>query len=116
MNSGTEVDEGSTEHLDDLRKSLEELKPKAAESEMDHSMDFLSLETREKRSQPERGGYKVEWLVCVRCVGVWVCMCAYMYVCLRTRTCLCACVCLSMCIIFIFMLVLVCIHLGIVHW
>ena len=59
MKSSVEVEDGGPELADDLEKSLEGLKPEANESEIDHSMDFLSLETKEKSYQPDRGGYKV---------------------------------------------------------
>ena len=59
VKSSAEVNDGGPELADDLEKSLEALKPKADEPEIDHSMDFLSLETKEKSYQPDRGGYKV---------------------------------------------------------
>lgn len=59
VKSSVEVEDGGPELADDLEKSLEGLKPEANESEIDHSMDFLSLETKEKSYQPDRGGYKV---------------------------------------------------------
>ena len=100
VKSGTEGEDGSAEDDVDLKKTLKGLKVRTVDSEMDDSMDYLSLETRGRRYQHDRGN-KVSNLVCV-CVCVCVVCVVFVVVCVCVWCVWCVCVwCVCVCVVFV---------------